>query len=64
MLLYNHRFQVETLLREANIKETDFRYYANADMDSWPKFLATLCIIANEAIGIRATLEQNNERAN
>ena len=51
------------MLRESGLdNEDDFRYYANAELDSWPKLLATLSIISNESIDIRETLEQHNAR--
>ena len=50
------------MLRESGLEEEDFRYYANSEIDSWPKLLVTLTIIANESIDIRTTLEQHNAR--
>ena len=48
------------MLRNAGMTETDFRYYANTEMNSWPKLLATLSLLTNEAIDVKATLEQHN----
>ena len=48
------------MLRNAGMAEVDFRYYANKELDSWPKLLATLSILTNEGINIKATLERHN----
>ena len=48
------------MLRETGMTEKQFRYYANSEIDSWPKLLATLTILANESIDIRTTLEEHN----
>ena len=48
------------MLRNSGLEEPDFRYYANTELDSWPKLLATLAILSNEALDIRTTLERHN----
>ena len=50
------------MLRKANIDERDIRYYANSEIDSWPKLMSTLCILSNEAIHIKRTIEEHNAR--
>ena len=54
-------FQVETMLRTAGMTEKGFRYHANTQVTSWAKLLAVLCILTNEDINIRNTIELNNQ---
>ena len=50
------------MLRKSGMDdERDFRYYANSELTSWPRLLATLCILANEEVNVRATIEHHNE---
>ena len=48
------------MLRNAGMDEINIRYYANKELDSWPKLLATLSILTNEEIDIKTTLERHN----
>ena len=48
------------MLRASGMEEHTLRYYANSELDSWPKLLATLCILSNESIGFKATVEHHN----
>ena len=50
------------MLRNTGVQESAIRYYANSEMNDWVKFLSTLCILANEEIDIRRTLEEHNAR--
>ena len=50
------------MLRESGMEEDEYRYYATSEIDSWPKLLATLTIVANESIDMRTTLEEHNAR--
>ena len=49
------------MLRNADMAEDDVRYYANSELTTWPRLLATLCILTNEEIHVRAELERHNE---
>ena len=48
------------MLRKSGMLEDDIRYYANVELDSWPKLLSTLAILSNEDLDIRTTLERHN----
>ena len=49
------------MLRKSGMDELDFRYYANSELTSWPRLLATLCILATEEVNVRAEIERHNE---
>ena len=50
------------MLRNSNVAESDIRYYANGEINDWPKLLSTLCILTNEDIDVRKTIEELNNR--
>ena len=49
------------MLRKAGLTEKKFDYHANGNIKDWPSLLATLCILSNEDLHIRTTIEMYNE---